>query len=112
MRVKPFDFLIAIFAFACIGANVTLAAEARRPAEWERILEAAKKEGKIVLAIPPAPELRKELENVLKQKFGLEAELQAAPGPRNATRIASERNAGAWRVLPPRRPPPPPLPSL
>ena len=94
MRAKLSDFLIAIIAFACMGMDVTLAAEARRPAEWERILEAARKDGKIVLAIPPAPELRKELENVLKQKFGLEAELQAAPGPRNATRIASERNAG------------------
>jgi len=94
MRGKLFGFIVAIIAFICIGVNGTFAAEARRPAEWERTLEAAKKEGKIVLAIPPAPELRKELENVLKQKFGLEAELQAAPGPRNATRIVSERNAG------------------
>ena len=39
--------------------------------EWDKTLEAAKKEGKIVIAIPPANELRKEMETVLKQKFGL-----------------------------------------
>ena len=57
-------------------------------------MEAAKKEGKIVIAIPPSNELRKELETVLKQKFGIEAELVAAPGPKNASRIAAEKKAG------------------
>src|SRR5215831_9989290 len=71
-----------------------LAAEVRRSPDWDKTLEAAKKEGKIVLAIPPANELRREMETVLKAKFGLEAELVSAPGPRNASRIASERKAG------------------
>jgi ABC-type Fe3+ transport system substrate-binding protein len=34
------------------------------------------------------------MESVLKQKFGLEAELLSAPGPRNASRIAAEHKAG------------------
>ena len=70
------------------------AAEARSPSEWEKTLAAAKQEGRIVIAIPPASELRKEMEPILKQKFGLEAELISAPGPRNASRIAAERKAG------------------
>ncbi len=45
----------------------------------------------MVIAIPPSNELRKELETLLKQKFGIEAELVAAPGPKNASRIAAER---------------------
>jgi len=73
------------------GAN---AAEAKRPPEWDKIAEAAKKEGKVVIAIPPSNELRKELETVLKQKFSIEAELIAAPGPKNASRIAAEKKAG------------------
>ena len=84
------------FAVAIVPSNIHLAsaAEVRRPPEWDKTLEAAKKEGKIVIAIPPANELRKEMETVLKAKFGLEAELVSAPGPRNASRIAAERKAG------------------
>ncbi|HEY1232874.1 MAG TPA: extracellular solute-binding protein [Candidatus Binatia bacterium] len=58
------------------------------------MLEDAKREAKIVLAIPPATELRTALEPLLKQKFGLEAELVSAPGPKNASRIAAEKKAG------------------
>ena len=88
--------LIVFLVFAMVLSNIqpASAAEVRRPAEWDKTLEAAKKEGKIVIAIPPANELRKDMETVLKQKFGLEAELVSAPGPRNASRIASERKAG------------------
>ena len=88
--------LIVFFVFAMVLSNIqpASAAEVRRPAEWDKTLEAAKKEGKIVIAIPPANELRKDMETVLKQKFGLEAELVSAPGPRNASRIAAERKAG------------------
>jgi|SRR5919109_2342895 hypothetical protein len=69
-------------------------AEAQRSPEWQRTLEAAKQEGRIVIAIPPANELRREMESVLKQKLGLEAELISNPGPRNASRIVAERKAG------------------
>ena len=88
--------LLVFFVFAMVLSNIqpASAAEVRRPAEWDKTLEAAKKEGKIVIAIPPANELRKDMETVLKQKFGLEAELVSAPGPRNASRIAAERKAG------------------
>jgi iron(III) transport system substrate-binding protein len=91
-----FFVLVVLFISAVVPVNIRIAsaADVRRPAEWERTVEAAKKEGKIVIAIPPANELRKDMETVLKQKFGLDAELVAAPGPRNASRIASERKAG------------------
>src|SRR5262249_28610875 len=93
-RTKSSTF-IALVACICMGAGAALAAETRpRPAEWDKTVEAAKKEGKIVIGIPPAPELSKELEPVLKQKLGLEAELVSNPGPRNASRIVAERNAG------------------
>ena len=87
---------LMFFAVVIVPLNIhlALAAEVRRSPEWDKTLEAARKEGKIVLAIPPANELRREMETVLKAKFGLEAELVSAPGPRNASRIASERKAG------------------
>jgi ABC-type Fe3+ transport system substrate-binding protein len=93
---NTFHALIVFLAVAIFPSSAQLvwAAEVRRPGEWDKVLEAARKESKIVIAIPPANELRKEMEPILKQKFGLDAELVSAPGPRNASRIASERKAG------------------
>ena len=49
-------------------------------AEWERVKAAARKEGKVVVNIPPNPTLRKKLEEVMKNKFGIELELVLARG--------------------------------
>lgn len=94
MRAKSFALLTALMTLICLWLVMALAAQPKRPPEWDKAVEAAKKEGKIVIAIPPANELRKEMEVVLKQKLGLDAELVSAPGPRNASRIAAERKAG------------------
>jgi ABC-type Fe3+ transport system substrate-binding protein len=67
---------------------------AELPKEWEVTLQEARKEGKLVVAIPPSAELRKELEPLLKQKFGIDAELVVSRGADSANRIASEFKAG------------------
>ena len=62
--------------------------------EWEKTLQDAKKEGRIVVGIPARAELRKELEAVFKPKFAIDMELFPARGPQNASRIAAESKAG------------------
>jgi ABC-type Fe3+ transport system substrate-binding protein len=95
MKVKAtISILFAAVSVCGLIHCPVFAAETKPPPEWDKISEAAKKEGKIVIAIPPAAELRKEMEIVLKQKLGLEAELVPNPGPRNASRIAAEQKAG------------------
>ncbi|HYT57861.1 MAG TPA: extracellular solute-binding protein [Verrucomicrobiae bacterium] len=65
------------------------------PAEWERILAAAKQEGKIVAGIPASADLRKQIEAVFKAKFpGIEVELSPSRGPQNVRKIAEEYKAG------------------
>jgi ABC-type Fe3+ transport system substrate-binding protein len=86
-------FIAGILLSSSIGSQL-LAADAKRLPEWDKTIDGAKKEGKIVLAVPPASELRTALEPLLKQNFGLEAELVSAPGPKNASRIAAEKKAG------------------
>jgi ABC-type Fe3+ transport system substrate-binding protein len=66
--------------------------------DWEKALQAARTEGKIVLAIPPSAALRKELEPLLKQKFGISAELIVSRGADSAARIASEFRAGVRTI--------------
>lgn len=86
---------VCVFILALLAQSLHAAQEqAARPAEFEKTLAAARKEGKVVLAIPPSSELRQQLESAFKTKFGVELELVPAPGPRNASRIASEYKAG------------------
>lgn len=86
-RMTIATLFLVFFTIGLVGA-------AEWQSEWESALKGAKKEGKVVIAIPPSAELRKELEPLLKQKFGIEAELVVSRGADSANRIASEFKAG------------------
>ena len=83
-----------VFAIAVLLSAGDLCAQSDWKKDWERTLQEAKKEGKIVVGIPARAELRKELELVFKPKFGVDMELLPARGPQNASRIVSEYKAG------------------
>jgi len=93
---KTIVFLFAMVVAIFVMSPPASAAEWR--GEWETALQKGKAEGKIVLAIPPSAELRKELEPLLKQKFGIDAELLVSRGADSANRIASEYNAGVRTI--------------
>jgi iron(III) transport system substrate-binding protein len=88
-RVWLLCFLIVVAIFSTGRA---LPAEALE--EWKKIVEAAKKEGKIVAGGPPTAVLRQKYKETFEKKFGLELELVSAPGPQNAGRAAAEFKAG------------------
>jgi iron(III) transport system substrate-binding protein len=81
-----------VVAIAALAFQPAKAAESQ--AEWQAALQGAKQESKLVVAIPPSAELRKELEPLLKQRFGIDAELVVSRGADSANRIASEFKAG------------------
>lgn len=58
--------------------------------EWDKTLAAAKSEGKVVVGLPPSAQLRKELEEKFKARFGIELEVFAATGPQIANRIEAK----------------------
>jgi ABC-type Fe3+ transport system substrate-binding protein len=75
----------------------TVSAQTGKPgtqAEWEKVLEAAKKEGQVVVSTPPSAELRKGLEEAFTKRFGIV--LEAVPGRGAATirRMVDESKAG------------------
>lgn len=76
------------------GAAAPALAQQGWQAEWERVKAAARKEGKIVAAIPPNSTLRRKLEEVMQKKFGIELELVLARGSKASRRIADEYKAG------------------
>jgi iron(III) transport system substrate-binding protein len=83
-----------LFLFLSLAAAAKAPAQGPTEPDFDKILAAARKEGKVVVAIPPSSELRTRLEATFKSKFAVDIELLPAPGPRNAGRIASEYKAG------------------
>ena len=73
------------------------AAQTARPswqAQWDKTVEAAKKEGGVVVSLPASAELRKMTEEVFKQRYGIEVEVVTARGASIIRRIADESKAG------------------
>jgi len=67
--------------------------------DWDKVVEAAKKEGKVVVSIPTSAELRKEFESGFQKAYpGIELELNVARGASNINKIAEEQNAGVRSI--------------
>jgi ABC-type Fe3+ transport system substrate-binding protein len=79
--------------FVCIALLSTASGQPTWQAEWEQVKAEAKKEGKLVVNIPPNPALRRTLEAVFKAKFGIELELVLGRGALISRRIADEYQA-------------------
>jgi iron(III) transport system substrate-binding protein len=62
--------------------------------EWERALEGAKKERKVVASIPPSAELRKGMEGAFTKRFGIVMESVPARGGSIIRRMVEEAKAG------------------
>lgn len=79
-------------------SSATAAAQSQNP-EWEKVVDAAKKEGRVVVSIPTSAELRKEFETGFHKAFpGIELELSAARGASNINKIAEEYHAGVRTI--------------
>ena len=50
--------------------------------EWQGLVGAAKKEGKVVIGAPPGSDFRNEVQATLKKRFDLDSEFVQAPGPK------------------------------
>ncbi len=64
-------------------------------ADWQRVVAAAKKEGKVVIGAPPGSDFRIEAQAALKKRFDLDSEFVQAPGPSLMSKIVAEKQAGA-----------------
>jgi ABC-type Fe3+ transport system substrate-binding protein len=95
-QLKSFVRLAVVVYLSLLGAGGLHAGEAKPSAagEWERTVEAAKKEGKVVVSIPASTELRRGIEKVFKQRFGIEPELNVGRAASIVGRIQQESKSG------------------
>jgi ABC-type Fe3+ transport system substrate-binding protein len=61
---------------------------------WEKVVAAGKKDGKVVVSVPPGSELRRGFKDQFERRFGIELELVAGRGSAIVRRIADEYRAG------------------
>jgi|GEM_PF-3201610 len=70
---------VALILFTLVtGALLPQAAAQNRATpvpDWDKLVEAARKEGGVTIAIPASVELRKQLEENFKKRFGIEVEV-------------------------------------
>ena len=85
---------VVVAAIFLAAATATAQTKPGGPAEWEKILEAAKKEGRVVASIPPNAELRKGMEEAFQKRYGITLESVPGRGAAVITRIVSEAKAG------------------
>jgi len=97
LRLRILLWLGGLASFALLGAGGLHAGEAKPspPVEWERTLEAAKKDGKVVVSVPASAELRRGIEKVFKQRFGIDAELNTGSAASIVGKIRQESKSGA-----------------
>ena len=92
------SWLKRLLAVCLLVVGVFLRVDSARSAEpqdeWKKIIEAAKKEGKIVAGGPPTAILRQKYKETFEKRFAVELELVSAPGPQNAGRATAEFKAG------------------
>jgi iron(III) transport system substrate-binding protein len=81
---------VQIFASPVYGQP----SKATGAAEWDKLVDGAKKEGKVTVSIPASAELRKQLEDQFKKRHGIEVEVFTSRGSAGVRRMADEFKAG------------------
>lgn len=85
------------FAFSVILCAIDAPAQTAKSAgqaEWDKIVEAARKEGKVVASIPPSAELRRGMEIAFTRRYGIGVEFVPARGSTIVRRLVDEAKAG------------------
>jgi len=62
--------------------------------EWDKLVEGARKEGKVTVSLPASAELKRQIEEQFKKRFGIEVEVFTARGSAGVRRMADEFKAG------------------
>jgi iron(III) transport system substrate-binding protein len=94
MTARNFLFVgllwLMIFAPAANGQQDKTAAAV----EWDKLVDAARKEGKVTVSLPASAEMKRQVEEQFKKRYGIEVETFTARGSAAVRRMADEFKAG------------------
>src|SRR5215468_4464048 len=83
-----------LWGLICTTAAYGQPSKTSGSAEWDLLVDAAKKEGKVTISIPASAEMRKQIEDHFKKRYGVEVEVFTARGSAGVRRMADEFKAG------------------
>src|SRR6266511_505643 len=86
-------FVASLYAAALVVIGLCSRVQAQMLL-WDQVVSKAKKEGKVVVSIPPGAELRKSLKEIFEKRFAIELELVTGRGAAVAKKISDEFRAG------------------
>jgi iron(III) transport system substrate-binding protein len=91
--------LAAAVFLACVSlSSYAMAQTPDREAQWNELIAAAKKEGKVVLLGPPDPQVRQELPAAFKARYGITVEYLGTRSTESSAKLRAERSAGVYTV--------------
>jgi ABC-type Fe3+ transport system substrate-binding protein len=92
---KPHQMLVCVTAAAILFLGFSQKSWGASQDNWKEIVEAGKKDGKVVVSIPASSELRKQMETAFEQRFpGIDLELFPGTASKMLRRISDEFQAG------------------
>lgn len=93
LRANLFRFIF--FSVALLSAAAAYGQTKPAPSsEWEKTVEAARKEGKVTVSMPASAELKRNVEDAFRKRYGIEVEVFTARGSTGVRRMADEFKAG------------------
>jgi iron(III) transport system substrate-binding protein len=92
--MKAIMLLLVMISWAMPVSAQTKASEK----EWVTLVDAAKKEGKVVVAGSPDPVMRNEIIPKFKERYGIGVELLAGRSSEITARVKTERASGIYSV--------------
>jgi iron(III) transport system substrate-binding protein len=86
---------VALFWFVLIAPPVNGQQDkAVSLGEWDKLVDAARKEGKVTVSLPASAEMKRQVEEQFKKRYGIEVETFTARGSAAVRRMADEFKAG------------------
>jgi ABC-type Fe3+ transport system substrate-binding protein len=89
--------IIALAIFSALTSALPVYSQQSKsanPPEWDKLVDAARKEGKVTVSLPASAELKRQIEEQFKKRYGIEVEVFTARGSSGVRRMADEFKAG------------------
>jgi len=93
-----FNLRIIVLIGAIVLASGAASAQSAKPGEWEKAVELAKKEGKVVVSIPASKELRAAIERSFEKRYGIDVEPLVGRASSVVRKMVDESKAGVRYV--------------
>ena len=96
--IGPFTLWMTVFIAAIGLAPHTATAQNPKPSEWEKTVDLAKKEGKVVISIPASTELRAAIERSFEKRYSVDVEPVVGRASAVVRKMVDESKAGVRYV--------------